>query len=157
MVDEPWTQAMDERLLAAWRGGASARQIYLQREFPGRTRNAIIGRLWRLRRKQGADVVTHRSNEPVPKKRKRPPRYDTKRDAVVAPTPVKVPPEAIGARRLPLLELKRADCRFIVTDHTAPVHLYCAVDASDFVDHFGNNCYCAFHQRLMRAPIGGRR
>jgi hypothetical protein len=153
-----WSDAMDEVLIERWRDGDTATEIYRARIFPGFTRNAIIGRLWRLRKKRGAQAVSHRDTDPVPApkpKRKKPNNYDVKREATREPTPLRAPPAPPAARRLSLFELGPRDCRFIITDN-AP-HLYCAVDASEFADEFDNNCYCAFHQRLMRASIAPRR
>lgn len=75
---------------------------------------------------------------------------------IADPTPIKTPPAPPIARRLPLMALGNKDCRFIVTDHKTRDHLYCAADASGYVDDYGNNCYCAFHQRFMRAGAVAR-
>ena len=139
----------------------SVGEIYISGEFNGCSRNAIIGRVFRLRKRWGTEMVPVKQiagGTPAPKKkRRRKPSYNTgDRQIVIAePTPIRKPPAPPCARRLPLLELNKNDCRFIVTGDEVPRHLYCAVDASAFVGDDGSNCYCAFHQRVMRAS-GGR-
>lgn len=155
-----WSEEQDRRLIELWRD-CSVTEICLSREFTGFSRNAIIGRVFRLRKKWGSEMVPFKQSgqhgAPAPKKkrvRRKRNNFNVKeRNLQLAePTPIKTPPATPLARRLPLLELGPKDCRFIVTDHLTREHLYCADDASDFVDEYGNNCYCRFHQRLMRAP-----
>jgi hypothetical protein len=129
-------------------------------EFPGRSRNACIGRLARLRKKLGVEVIPMAADNiavPVKKKRiRRKPDFAVKRPAsatIAAPTPektVRLPP---AARQLSLLELGPTDCRFIVSGNYTRQHLYCAADATGNVDSFGNNCYCTYHRRLMRSSV----
>jgi hypothetical protein len=155
-----WTEERDRRLVELWRGN-SVTEICISGEFNGFSRNAIIGRVYRLRKKWGSDMVPFKQSGhgvPAVKKkrvRRKTPNFNIKdRDPpmfAAEPTPIKTPPAPPTARRLPLLELGPKDCRFIVTDHHTRQHLYCAVDASAFADDCGNNCYCDFHRRLMRS------
>lgn len=151
-----WTDAMDDRLVALWQAGQTAMDIYLSGEFPSMTRNAIIGRIHRVRKQRGADVVTHKGHEPAQgskkKKRKRP-SYSAKRQRFepVPPTPIVTVELPAGTQFKSLMDIGAKECRFIVTGMDTREHLYCAADASAFVDEFGNGCYCAYHRRVMRA------
>jgi hypothetical protein len=153
--NERWTPAQRERLVQMWGQGRTATEIYLSGEFPLFTRNAIIGQVHRLRKKLGAEIVTIHGEPPPPNKPRR--RHKTnhfklgERPPELKPTPLRTPPAPPKARRLPLLQLGPKDCRFIVTNHGTREHLYCAVDASAYAGDDGSNCYCGFHQRLMRA------
>lgn len=156
-----WTDDEDKRLMELWRERHSFSEMAW--DFPGRSRNACIGRLGRLRKILGTEMVPPgkegRPGLPVAQKRKRVRRkpmtnYAIQRQAAIAAAPLVMKggaPQLATARRLSLLQLGPKDCRFIVTDHQTRQHLYCALDASAFVDNYGNGCYCAFHRRLMRA------
>jgi hypothetical protein len=161
MAEGPgWTETEDKRLIELWREHNSFAEMAW--EFPGRSRNACIGRLTRLRKKLGVEVVPMgRDNTTAPVKKKRIRRktnFAVKGPAVTisAPTPVKLVPLPPAARQLTLLELGPKDCRFIVSGAYTRQHLYCAADASNNADEFGNNCYCTYHRRLMRSPSGPR-
>ena len=158
-----FTAAEDERLLALWNDHNSVAEIANSGEFRGRSRNSIIGRIHRLRKKLGAAAVPigKLGHPPMPVKKKRVRRQTS--FAVRSPsfTPVDPTPEQIvavppAARQLTLLELGPKDCRFIVSGAYTRRHLYCAADASAFADDCGNNCYCAYHQRIMRASGAAR-
>lgn len=163
-VSTTWTKEEDERLVNLWLERHTFAEMAW--EFPGRSRNACIGRLGRLRKELGAEMVPPgREGRPAfPVKRKRVRRkpatnYAINRAAAIAAAPLAMKggaPELPNARRLPLLKLGPKDCRFIVTGHATRQHLYCALDASALADEQGNNCYCVFHFRLMRAGPGGR-
>jgi hypothetical protein len=150
-----WTDAEDQRLIELWRESNSFAEMAW--EFPGRSRNACIGRLTRLRKKLGAEMIPHgrdvHPQAPVKKKRiRRKPNFAVKGPAepIAAPTPENIAPLPPAARQLTLLELGPKDCRYIVTGNYTRRHLYCAADATGNVDEYGNNCYCTYHRRLMR-------
>jgi hypothetical protein len=151
-VGPPWSKTEDELLLTLWLECHSFREMSW--EFPGRTRNSCIGRLARLRKILGTEMVPQgRSVKPVRKKRvRRKVSFVVKRPAfvVAAPKPVKVAALPPAARLRSLLQLGPADCRYIVTDSDTRPHLYCAADATANVDPYGGNCYCDYHRRIMR-------
>jgi hypothetical protein len=155
MAKSTWTYSEDQRLIELWRERKSFAEMAW--EFPGRSRNACIGRLTRLRKKLGVEVIAMgRDNTAVPVKKKRIRRKTNfavkgPPDTIAAPTPAKTVPVPGTARQLTLLELGPSDCRFIVSGAYTRQHLYCAADASDNVDQFGNNCYCSYHRGLMRS------
>lgn len=157
--NETWTAEMREKLRKLWNSGLSAAQISIRGDFPGKTSNAIIGQVHRMRVNKGVDMRTVGQPVPKPKKPRGPrKRYGKGKTQPKPPTPLEPPPPPPASVERPLLgrplvELERTDCRFIVTPHmVAPhEHRYCAADASRFVDDYGNNCYCRYHQRLMRA------
>jgi hypothetical protein len=149
-----WTETEDRRLIELWRERNSFAEM--AREFPGRSRNACIGRLTRLRKKLGVEVIAMgRDNDAVPVKKKRIRKANfavrSPAETIAQPTPAKIVPVPAAARQLTLLELGPTDCRFIVSGSYTRHHLYCAADASANVDQFGNNCYCTYHRRLMRS------
>lgn len=151
-----WSDEQRLRLQELWNSGLSAYSIYLTGEFPGKTKNSICGEVWRLRNK-GFDM---RGDAPVVKKKPRKkrrfrlPGSPGVHRAPKPPTPEPVVPPPPGAVGLPLVELDVAGCRFVIDsdDTRKPVHLYCGRDASAFAPHGdpGPNCYCAYHQRVMR-------
>lgn len=148
-----WSKTEDERLIELWRDRLSLGEIAW--EFPGRTRNACIGRLTRLRKQLGAEMVppgrTAKSPAPAKKKRSRKTNFEVKGPYVPRdPTPEKIAPLPPAARQLTLLELGPKDCRFIVSGAYTRQHLYCAADASLNVDAYGNDCYCPYHRKIMR-------
>jgi GcrA cell cycle regulator len=53
-----WNKDEDQQLVELWKGGSSASLI--AERFPGRTRNAIIGRIHRLGMSQKRTAETHR-------------------------------------------------------------------------------------------------
>lgn len=148
-----WTPQLYERLKELWNGGMKAREICLQREFRGCTRNAILGMLFRLRAKDPSVVRSVATGRRSPRrKRVRMVRVVNKSKP---PQPV-VTYSAPASLYLGLLELPLMGCRFIVSSQAnrVPTHLYCGLDASAFARQDGFNCYCGFHQRLMRARHG---
>src|SRR5215472_6550299 len=161
MATKTWSDERDELLINLWNRGYRASEIERSGEFPGYTRNAIIGRIYRLRQQKGDQVVTKKlSVKPTaPKrvrKRKAGPRPPTPLPVVpAAPPPIEpvatitVPAFLVG---VPLVELDDFGCRFIIdtVDTRSPKHLYCGRDALAYREKDGGNCYCAFHQGFMR-------
>lgn len=146
-IDNLWTATEDDIIMREHHLGATTMQIA---GLVGRTRNAVCGRIWRLRNR--GLIVEKPLPPPPPKKRvRKPPRY---RNAAGPrpPAPIVVPPLPPNAIGRNLLELGSTDCRFIIDsdDRRAPTHLYCGADASAFADG-GENCYCAYHQTRLRA------
>jgi hypothetical protein len=144
-----WTADMDALLRELWKS-ESAGAIARTGVLPGKSKNAIIGRVHRI----GAAKMAKQQPKPRlrAKKKRVLPNLLFGKGPLVSP----VAPRARGTplpptvRGLPLLQLGPTDCRFIITEATRN-HLYCAADASQFADQYGNNCYCGFHRRLMHA------
>ena len=136
-----WSQAADAALITMWNGGATVRAIG---NVVGRTRNAVIGRAHRLRKK-GIVLMQRVELPPEQKKRRRVYRALARLRKPPTPLPEPVPPPRQGKS---LLELAPADCRFIIDsdDARTPTHLYCGrASITDKV------CYCAYHAARMWA------
>jgi len=165
MASRTWPDELDELLINMWNRGYRASEIARNPEFSGYTRNAVIGRIHRLRKQKGDQAVIRKlSVKPVSvapvkrtRKRKAGPRPPTPLPVVPPAAPpieaaatITVPAFLVGT---PLWELEPAGCRFIIdtVETRSPKHLYCGKDASAYRDKDGSNCYCAFHQGFMRA------
>ncbi len=124
-----WTDEQDAKLVRLVSQGLSAREI--AERFPGRTRNAIIGRCNRL------GVTLHASPGPI--KRKAKPKPEPKPKAKPSPKPVPIRqelPEPIEVGGLDgivgdLIAAGPRECRGITAadrlclKHTAPGRVYC--------------------------------
>src|SRR5215472_14985124 len=104
----------------------------------GYTRNAILGRLWRLRKERGDDVVAKKhsvkpANAGPPKKRvrRKVPFAPTAPKSLPLPPMIELPADLVGVN---LLDLELAGCRFVINsvEGRDPVHLYCGRDASEY-------------------------
>ena len=139
-----WTASEDDIIIAQWNIGLSA--LHIARTLIGRSRNAVIGRISRLR-ERGIDLkqTIKPPPPPLPRRKRRAPYAAKHRAAVMA---LAAPPPDRAGRNL--LELGAADCRFIIDsdDVRSPTHLYCGADASMYDS---DNCYCPYHQTKMRA------
>lgn len=163
--DTAWPEARDARLLALWAQDLSASEI--GRKL-GVGKNAVVGRLNRLRRRLGEAAVPHRASPirgerrggagavaqaarraeggaagaamPVPRL---PPLPSA--PAVVVPAPVAPPVAsrvvaAVGGRC----------CWPLWGDHARPTHRYCGAPRE-------RGSYCAAHAREAYAPAPARR
>jgi hypothetical protein len=160
--NKPWPEELQVRLVALWNAGLSSGMICRQPGFIGLTRNAIIGQLWRLRKRHPERFLNSRLPKPrrVRPRRRRGGRLTGhihmttfSRKPPTPPKPSPAPdPKAPG---IPLLELDPNGCRFIVSSENGrvPTHLYCGVDASPWAGLGYDppaDCYCGYHQRLLR-------
>ena len=138
-----WTDAENAILREKCRLHYSAGQLRVF--LPGKSRNAIIGRLKRMGlstgNRQGDNSVTAKT------KAKR-----TNRKVVVAPAVVPEPFVARPARDaqprlLSFLELREGQCRYIVSESLAAYEVvYCGADA------VGETSWCGPHYRLCHQP-----
>jgi hypothetical protein len=160
--NKPWPEELQARLIALWNAGLkSSSKICRQPGFIGFTRNAIIGQLWRLRKRHPERFINSRLPKPrrVRPRRRRGGRLTGhihmttfSRKPPTPPAPL-APPEKPNGAGIPLLEISEDGCRFIVDSNAgrAPTHLYCGVRVLGLGP--GDppaDCYCAYHQRLMR-------
>lgn len=65
--NNPWPPDLQARVIELWNGRYSAGQIALKPEFRGFSRNAVIGQLWRLRKKCPERFLPSRLPGPRPK------------------------------------------------------------------------------------------
>ena len=115
----PWTQARIETLKASWSAGLSATQI--ASDLGDTTRNAVIGKAWRLGLADRR--VMRKARKPRPEHRR-----------VAKPRPAPAPSPCKSVSR-PLFDLRDNECRWVVDTEEflfcgAPIagsrHPYCA-------------------------------
>ena len=125
----PWTEAEIERLLTMWKAGTSAVKIAAEL---GRSRNSVLGRLWRAGMVEPLARKAERLRQPRPDLWVRGPRRPPRAALVIAPEPKR------------LWELAAGECHFPVGEEVGHRQLFCA----------GTRCegrpYCAQHVKLAR-------
>lgn len=133
MSFQSWTPTQDEVVLALWQGGCSAGEIEA-RLHGEKSRNAILGRLHRLRQTM-PEIDDGRVKRPRTTKQRaptvralpRPPRQTQTLQRVLRPVEppvviVKVNEVAPDGEPAPLLALCSAACKWPVS---GPPHLFC--------------------------------
>ena len=108
-IKNPWTADEDRKLQAMWAAGCSGSVI--ANELKTRTRNAVMGRLWRLKAFKARP--TSRAITPRPPIREAKPV--TKPE--MPPEPIRPPPRELDARNPVLLvDLDHFHCRWPVSE-----------------------------------------
>jgi GcrA cell cycle regulator len=131
MIVKPWTASDKELLIKMWQNGASA-HVIAARLGNGRTRNAVLGYLFRLRRSQpelGLRLEVMKPRERVclsPKpKIPVPPKPKAKPQPIQLNlfTPIEeVPPPEGG---VPYFEVRRLQCKYILNTSKDPHNVKC--------------------------------
>ncbi len=152
-----WTDEETQRVAALRQQGFSASEI-AERIGCGVTRNAVIGRLYRLgvtREKGLPTLAKPRMHEPEPREKRKP----KPREPRAKPAPRKEPIVPVTIRRPPItndesaavthkvLALQAGQCRFPVGDLADADFHFCGAPQRDGAS------YCEAHERLTRAPI----
>ena len=153
-----WTMERIDRLIELWNGGHTATEIALEPEFTGLTRNAVIGKLWRLRKRQPERFRPDRLPAPRPLRelKKRIVRKARMAAAMKKPPLVDLAPPRQANGGVPLFEIDPHGCRFIISSQAGrvPTHLYCGVIVSGLgAGDPPLNCYCGFHQVVMGRSV----
>lgn len=153
IIQRAWGEAEDATLAKLWAEGLSASQI-ARMLATGRSRNSVIGRIYR----KGLPLRAERQNPRINKQRPRRQR--------IAPTPpklnpVKAPPLASELARiaaltpiepaLGVLGLTNFTCRYPVGDPTDPAFTFCGRTCNNI-----ENPYCVQHQKLAYVPVKKR-
>ena len=135
----------DQEIVDLWQGSVTAQQIA---DRFGITKNAVIGRVTRLRNK-GYDL---RKRENTAKVEAMPKRTSIPKPVMpwVPSPPVDPITEPITAHVMGpkgIMDLKMDDCRYIINDGPAPFFLFCG-------DPKTGKTYCAAHHKLcyVRPP-----
>jgi hypothetical protein len=137
--------SIDQKIADLWQENATAQKIADQ---VGITKNAVIGRITRLRDK-GYDL----------RKREHPAKVEAmpKRTSIPKPVILWVPEPPVDPITEPkiahvmgpkgIMDLKMDDCRYIINDGPAPLFLFCG-------DPKAGKTYCAAHHKLcyVRPP-----
>ena len=135
----------DQEIVDLWQGSVTAQEIA---DRFGITKNAVIGRVTRLRNK-GYDL----------RKRENPAKVEAmpKRTSIPKPVmpwvpsppvdPITEPKTAYVMGPKGIMDLKMDDCRYIINDGPAPFFLFCG-------DPKAGKTYCAAHHKLcyVRPP-----
>jgi len=158
--NNPWPPDLQARVIELWNGRYSAGQIALKPEFRGFSRNAVIGQLWRLRKKCPERFLPSRLPGPRPKakvkhrvkRRRGNPKGSMGPIIMRKITPPSLPQIASDRPGIALFEVAPNGCRYIVsTQHgRTPTHLYCGVGvATSAPGDPPPDCYCDYHRVLM--------
>ncbi len=153
MTNVPWPKELLQRCIELWREGHDAKKIG---EELGKTKNAIIGRMTRMRVTTGDLSLLRREpalriGPKVPKE----PRV-RKPSAEEEPTRVRaqlwIPPPPIGETACRLEHLTLKTCRWPVGEATGEHQLFCGLLEAELDD---NRPYCEGHSQLAyRDDIG---
>ncbi len=159
-----WNDERVELLKKLWSDGLSASQIAA--ELGGVTRNAVIGKVHRLGlsgRAKAPSVSSPRVRKAVPRAAPRPvsmpqmrgntalaamPITETYIVAEMRPMAEVVVPMS---RRVQIMELREAMCKWPIGDPTQADFVYCGADCS-----FGTP-YCTHHSAIAYQPAAERR
>jgi len=147
-----WTPQRIDRLLALAAVGLSSSVI--AGELGHVTRNAVVGKLNRLRRRERQRLAGHSEVREVRKPRTYKPRtYKPRRSAPVKPKPESVaPPDAPPERGEPhgpfmvrLVDVRFHHCRWPIGDPRSKDFRFCGFEREDT-----STSYCAHHHRVSR-------
>lgn len=142
MSDQAWTDDRVDRLKSLWNDGLSAAQV--AKALGGVTRNAVIGKLHRLKL-TGTRPATPRPRRATSPRRSRPPaRLPRPRLAPPPPAPVVVTPEGPGLFRA-FADLPPRSCKWPIGDPLGPDFSLCGC-ATD------GGPYCPGHHRAAHQP-----
>ncbi|MFM9975904.1 MAG: GcrA family cell cycle regulator [Beijerinckiaceae bacterium] len=159
-----WNDERVDLLKKLWTDGLSASQIAA--ELGGVTRNAVIGKVHRL----GLSGRAKTTSSSAPRVRKAVPRQTVRtvsmpqvrgNVALAHQTHVQVhyhvetrPAEEVVvamSRRVQIMELKEAMCKWPIGDPTQPEFVFCGADCN-----FGTP-YCSHHSSIAYQPASERR
>lgn len=138
-----WTKERVEKAIKLWNEGYSASCV-AETLGGGVTRNAVIGKMNRMRITFGANIKTRApsTRATVARRKKvkaKPSRVATALSTAkqwprnipfdpVEPTPIPAPSKIAGARNVPLLDLEDHQCRFPTNDaKRGEPHLFCGM------------------------------
>ena len=135
-LDYNWTPERIELLIKLWNGCNDSAESIAAKMGPELTKNSIIGKVHRLRKK-GFKVIQKKRN--INPRKKKPPAPRPPRVPVKALKPVPVGP---NERPCTVLELTAKTCKYPVGD---PVTHFCggAVEKSR-----GHGVYCLYHANI---------
>ncbi len=161
-----WTEERVARLRELWAEGLSASEI--ARELGGVTRNAVIGKVHRLRLERRAPSrrgTAAKNARPAPPSRRRPPAVsgtaalkpepEAAQKAMPAPKPRRArlvfPPPPAEGRIKDIMKLTRHTCRWPIGDPGEEGFAYCGAQVS------AGHPYCEHHARMAYQSSGDRR
>lgn len=150
----------DQAIINMWNDNKTGLDIA---EALGKSRNAIMGKLYRLRAAKYIQykTVPVKQKKDTPKKRakreKRAYKYSSPYSGPLIPFPPQ-PEIVINEQAIKLTELKNSSCRFIINDGPARSFLFCGKkkEKGPYCDEHRNLCYVKVHPRKIKGPDGKR-
>jgi hypothetical protein len=154
-VGNPWTPEEDDVLAALWCSGVAATKIV--DNFPGRTKNAIIGRVHRLKLERSLPDRTGVAIRPSARPKRQHPFQPKAPVVMPEPLPVPIPEPTVEDPEtgVTLMELKSYHCRAILDLHGAPdgLAIYCGKrvwQGRSFCPDHMSDYYVPLQPRLRR-------
>lgn len=141
-TSDAWPEENIKLLVELWGRGHSATQI--AEIIPGKTRNAIIGKVRRLKLPYRAPLPAHRKAKP---QRPREPRLMTIHD--LPPPPPAPKPEPPKPPFVPFMQANEKTCRSI-EGHDGTLALFCSNPK------IREESYCLYHQGIFYNPLARR-
>jgi GcrA cell cycle regulator len=139
----PWTTENMETLRQMWADGASASKIG---EVVGKTRNAVIGKVHRLKLTPRQRTSSVKHDKPRTRSRKaRPPTLPTR--------PLPTSPTVVSEYPVSLMELRPRHCRFPLWNATEHTGLFCGDPATvgPYCQEHARACFTSnYAQRIAR-------
>lgn len=133
-----WSVIDQEFMIRLWKEGYSA--TYISEQIPGKTRNAVMGKVRRL--------GLHRLDPDAPRVPRKP--RQRKEPKVMIPEPPSIPkPEPPKAPFVPFMEANQKTCRSI-EGHDGTLALFCSNPK------IPEESYCVYHQHIFYQPITRR-
>jgi len=145
-----WTPEEDALLKELWCSGMTATKIV--ESFPERTKNAIIGRVHRLRIERTIpNTGTGHSRIAVVRPQRQTPFKPKAPVVMLEAQPQLFPPAPEGG--VSLMELRRNMCRDVIDPHgsTDGLALYCGKRTID------GKSFCSYHAAIYYVPYTARR
>jgi GcrA cell cycle regulator len=160
----PWTEERVEALKKLWLGGFSASQI--AGELGGVSRNAVIGKVHRLKLAGRAKSPTPAAPKPrkvaAPRPHHAAPRTAVRGNTALAITPVVqmqpavvvVPEEVVipFSQRVSIMELREGMCKWPMGDPQESEFRYCGMRKEE-----AGKPYCTYHCARAFQPVIDRR
>lgn len=151
-----WTNEEEQLLILRWGEGVRAREI-ADELARGHTRNAILGKVHRMRR-DGVEFAVRKTGRktgrPKGSPNKRPPNYNPAPRSTIklAPTPVVDTPVVVHLfEGVPILESRHGHCRAVIGHDESLHHLaiYCGAPAVNRTS-FCQGHFDRFYQMRIR-------
>jgi GcrA cell cycle regulator len=150
MIVQGWTDERMEQLRVLWDRQLSASEIG---RILGATRNAVLGKVHRMRLPSHKPVTEPSRTKPKLKRNRNrfvPTRLYDRAPARPLPQLVDVPAQ-VRPRFVSIMDLKSGDCRWPIGDPRKPTFSFCGDGVRD------SSSYCAAHHQLAYRPSQDRR
>ena len=140
MTNIPWPETLVQRCVELWREGHGAQEIG---KIIGKTKNAIIGRMTRMRVATGDQTLLRRL--PVDPTIPKVPKVSRGKYKPRRKEPTYFLPMSVGETACRLEHLTLRTCRWPVGEATGEFQLFCGLPHAALED---NRPYCEGHSRI---------